>query len=110
MKRSSDRPIVHDQCRESDPVTTERRKGLSSTAGVPRDQGRQAQLDTALVSEGPSYNASCLPAGQQYWRPYNYAEDNPLNYHRRIMDEFGNTVEGGSINWHRPWKGTVIYV
>jgi hypothetical protein len=27
------------------------------------------------------------------------------HYHRRITDEFGNTVEGGSLSkWHRPWE------
>jgi RHS repeat-associated protein len=26
------------------------------------------------------------------------------HYHRRITDGFGNTVEGGSMKWHRPWE------
>lgn len=26
------------------------------------------------------------------------------HYHRRIADASGNTVPGGSMNWHRPWE------
>lgn len=76
----------------------------------PCDKSLAASRHLAQFSEDAYFFAGReLDFGKNFRvAPFGNRTSNPIgnlpHYHRRIIGPDGNTIPGGSIDWHRPWE------